>query len=150
MQALEKSLEMGFIPWLKGFRILKRNVRLGNSLIDYLLECGRNEVYLEVKSTVLREEHYAMYPACPSSRGRKHIKELVNHVRGGGKAIILFIGALPGVRAFKPNKPADPELYELLMEAHQAGVRIRSIGMVYHPEDSFVYLFNPDLSINLS
>jgi len=73
-----------------------------------------------------------------------------NHVRRGGKAIILFIGALPKVRAFKPNKPADPELYELLVEARQVGVKIRAIGMVYNPEDSFVYLFNPGLSTNLS
>ncbi len=150
MQVFEKSLETGLIPWLKGFRMLRRNARLGNSLIDYLLECDRKEAYLEVKSSVLREDCYAMYPDCPSSRGRRHIKELINHVRGGGEAIILFIAALPEVRAFKPNKPADPELYELLMEAHQVGVKIKSMGMAYHPENSFVYLFNPDLSINLS
>jgi sugar fermentation stimulation protein A len=150
MKAFEKSLEMEVIPWLKGCRILKRNAGLGNSLIDYLLDCNGAQVYLEVKSAVLREEHHAMYPDCPSLRGRKHMRELLNHVRGGGRAIVLFISALPEVGAFRPNKPADPELHELLVEAHQAGVEIRSVGMVYHPEDSFVYLFNPDLSVDLS
>lgn len=147
MKAFEKSLEVKLIPWLRGCRILKRNAKLGNSLIDYLLECNGEEVYLEVKSAVLRQEHYAMYPDCPSTRGRKHIKELTNHLREGGKAIILFIAALPKVTAFKPNRSADPELYELLLEAQKAGVEIKSIGMVYNPEDSFVYLFHPDLSI---
>lgn len=141
---------MEVIPWLEGCGILKRNARLGNSLIDYLLDCSGAQVYLEVKSAVLREEHHAMYPDCPSLRGRKHMRELLNHVRGGGRAIVLFISALPEVRAFRPNKPADPELYELLVEAHQAGVEIRSVGMAYQPEDSSIYLFNPDLSVDLS
>jgi len=149
MKAFEKSLEMGLIPWLKGYRILRRNARSGNSLIDYLVEGDGEEAYLEVKSAVLREDHYAMYPDCPSARGRKHIKELTSHVQEGGKAVILFIAALPEVRAFKPNKSADPELYQLLVAAHQAGVKIKSIGMTYHPEGSFISLSNSDLSINL-
>lgn len=150
MRAFEKSLGMGLIPWLRGYRILKRNARLGDSLIDYLLEGKGDEVLLEVKSAVLREKDRAMYPDCPSLRGRKHIKELINCVDKGGKAIILFIAALPGVRAFKPNKPADPKLYELLVEAHKVGVEIKSIGIAYQPEGSLVYLFNPDLAIDLS
>jgi len=149
MKAFEKSLEMDVIPWLERCRILKRNARLGNSLIDYLLDCNGAQVYLEVKSAVLREEHHAMYPDCPSLRGRRHVRELLNHVRGGGRAIVLFISALPEVGAFRPNKPVDPELYELLAEAHHAGVEVGSVGMLYHPEESFVYLFNPDLSVNL-
>lgn len=149
MKAFEKSLEMKLIPWLKGCRILKRNAKLGKSLIDYLLKCKGRQVYLEVKSAVLRREHHAMYPDCPSARGRKHIKELINRVKEGGKAIILFIAALPEIEAFKPNKSADPELYELLVEAYKEGVKIKSIGMFYHPQGSLVYLFNPNLRINL-
>jgi len=149
MKALERSLEMKLIPWLKGYKILKRNARLGDSLIDYLLEYNGRQVYLEVKSAVLRQEHYAMYPDCPSARGRRHIKEFANYLREGGEAIILFIAALPKVKAFKPNRSADPELYELLLEAHQARVKMKSIGMAYHPGDSFVSLYNPDLGIDL-
>lgn len=149
MKAFEKSLEMELIPWLKGCRVLKRNARLRNSLIDYLLECNGEEVYLEVKSAVLREGQYAMYPDCPSLRGRKHVKELINHLQKGGKGIILFVAALPEVKAFRPNSSADPELYKLLIEAYHTGVKIKSIGILYHPEGSFVSLFNPDLSINL-
>lgn len=149
MKAFEKSLAMKLIPWLKGCSISKRNAKLGESRIDYLLERDGKEVYLEVKSAVLRQGHHAAYPDCPSSRGRKHIKELTNHLKEGGEAIILFIAALPQVEAFRPNKSVDPELYELLVEAHKAGVKIKSIGMFYNPEGSYLYLFNPDLSIDL-
>jgi sugar fermentation stimulation protein A len=114
-----------------------------------LLECNGEEVYLEVKSAVQREGQHAMYPDCPSARGRKHIKELTNHLTEGGEAIILFIAALPEVKAFKPNKLADPELYEKLVAAQQTGVKIKSIGMFYNPESSFVSLLNPDLRADI-
>lgn len=147
MQALEKALDAGLILWLKGARIQKRNARLGNSVIDYLLERDGKGLYLEVKSAVLRENRHAMYPDCPTLRGRKHVKELTNYVRGGGEAIMLFIAALPGVSDFRPNRSADPELHELLAGARQAGVVLKSVGMVYRPEDSFIYLSTADLDV---
>jgi len=149
MRVFERALEMKLIAWLTGCSIMRRNARLGESRIDYLLECNGRDVYLEVKSAALRKGECASYPDCRSARGRKHIRELMNQVRGGGRAIILFVGALPGVKAFGPNRSADPELYELLLEAHKAGVEIRSIGILYDPVDSFVYLFSPDLEVNL-
>lgn len=149
MKAFEKSLEIKLISWLKECRMLKRNAKLGKSLTDYLLECDGKEVYLEVKSAILRQGYHAMYPDCPSSRGRKHMRELTNHAKERGNAVVLFIAALPKVKTFKPNKSADPELCELLVKAYRAGVNIKSIGLFYNPKDSFVYLYNPDLGINL-
>jgi len=151
MKAFEESLARNHIPWLAGCRILKRNAKLGASLIDYLLKRHGRDVYLEVKSAVLRESEYAMYPDCPSERGRKHINELSGYVKeSGGEGILLFIAALPHVKAFKPNEPADPKLYEALKAANSSGVDIRAIGLYYNPEDAFVYLFNPDLEINIA
>ncbi|MGB7531756.1 MAG: DNA/RNA nuclease SfsA [Halobacteriota archaeon] len=150
MKVFEKSLERNLIPWLEGCRILKRNATLGASRIDYLLECQGKAVYLEVKSAVLRKGEYAMYPDCPSKRGRKHIKALSCYVKEGGEGILLFIAALPHVKALKPNKPADTKLYEDLKEAHSSGVDIRATGLYYNPKDACVYLFNHDLEINLS
>ncbi len=150
MRAFETSLEAGLIPWLDGYTITKRNVRLGNSVIDYLLDHEGKPAYLEVKSAVLRDGTYAMYPDCPTERGRRHIKELTAHVRSGGEAIIMFIAALPGVKAFKPDRAGDPELCELLPEAKRAGVKLKCIQMVYDADDSFVCLTNPDLPVRLS
>lgn len=150
MRIFEESLEMELIPWLRGYRVLRRNAKLGSSLIDYLLGSGDKQIYLEVKSAVLREGYYAMYPDCPSLRGRRHIRELTRHLKAGGEAIILFIAALPQVTAFKPNKAADPELYEALAEAQRTGVPIKSIAMFYKPEDASIYLSHPHLRIDFS
>jgi len=149
MKVFEKALEAQHIPWIRGYKILRRNAELKGSLIDYLLERDEKRAYLEVKSAVLREGEYAMYPDCPSARGRGHIKDLTDHVKKGGQGVVLFIAALPRVKTFKPNGSADPEIYELLREAHENGVDIKSIGMYYNPDDSFLYLFSAELGVNL-
>lgn len=148
MKSFEKCLEMNLIPWLNGYRILKKNIKVKNSLIDYLVYKNR-KIYLEVKSAVLRNNGYAMYPDCPSLRGQRHIKDLIEHKKSGGEGIILFIAALPNIFAFKPNKVGDPKIYELLKEALNVGVKLGSIGIFYNFKDSFVYLYNPDLKIEL-
>lgn len=148
MRCFEQAFEKGSIPWLDGGRLLNRNARLGDSLIDYLLEINGEMLYLEVKSAVLREGNYAMYPDCPTARGRKHIGELISHVRGGGRGAILFIAALPGVSKFKPYSLGDSNLHNLLIEAREAGVNLRAIGIQYQPEKYTIYLFNADMPVD--
>ena len=147
MKALEKIITLNLIPWINGCRILKRNARLNASYIDYLLECKKGKAYLEVKSAVLRSGGYATYPDCPSLRGRRHIMELTEYAERGGWSIILFIAALPDVKAFKPNSSADPKIAELLLKAEKAGVEIRAIEMYYNPEDCYFYLSKSDLPV---
>ncbi len=149
MKAFEKAIELEFIPWLKGWMITKKNIRLGESLIDYLLKCGDVELYIEVKSAVLRENNYAMYPDCPSLRGRRHINELIDLVEKGGKGLIAFIAAIPEASAFKPYRSGDPQIYKLLNRADKKGVIIKSLSMYYNSEDSFIYIDNPDIPVVL-
>ncbi len=150
MRCFEQALEKGSIPWLDGGRLLNRNARLGDSLIDYLLEINGEMLYLEVKSAVLREGQYAMYPDCSTARGRKHVKGLTSYVQGGGRATILFIAALPGVNRFKPYSQGDPDLTAMLIEAGKTGVDARAIGMLYQPEERAIALFNPDMRVDLT
>ncbi|HDM36171.1 MAG TPA: hypothetical protein ENG09_02800 [Candidatus Syntrophoarchaeum butanivorans] len=137
-------LEGGMIPWLSGCRILKRNVRLNNSLIDYLIGAD-GELYLEVKSAVLKRNRMALYPDSPSLRGRRHLEETLNHVRAGGKGAILFIAAVPHIKAFKPNRRADRIISGLIKKGKEYGVIIKSIAIYYSPIDNLIYLQNPDL-----
>ena len=147
MKALERIIMLNLLPWMRGCRILKRNAKLNVSYIDYLLECEEEKTYLEVKSAVLRSNKYAMYPDCPSPRGRRHIMELTDYAKRGGCGIILFIAALPNVEAFKPNSSADPKIAQLLLEAEKAGVEIRALEMYYNPKDNYFYLSKPDLPV---
>ncbi len=149
MRAFENAVAGAKVPWLEGCRIVRRDARSGESVIDYLVECKAGPEYLEVKSAVLRDGEYAMYPDCPSARGRRHIRELTQQARTGAKAVILFIAALPQVNAFKPYRDGDPELYELLLAAEEVGVAIKALNIIYDPRDSTVRLINADLPVEL-
>jgi sugar fermentation stimulation protein A len=149
MRAFERAVGMQVTPWLADCRIVRANARLGASLIDYQLRCGERVAYLEVKSAVFRDGDYAMYPDCPTLRGQKHTWELTSYIQHGGRAIILFIAALPRVTAFKPFRAGDPALYELLVRARDTGVELRAIQMVYEPARREIVLLNDDLPVEV-
>ena len=130
--------------------MLKRNPRLGDSTLDYLVECMGELVYIELKSAVLRgRKTYAMYPDCPTQRGRRQIRALIEHVRKGGHAAIVFMAGLPRVRAFKAYGRGDPWVPRLLREAVGEGVVVKSMSLYYDPRARSVYLSNPDLRVVL-
>ncbi len=150
MDSFEKLVHENMIPWLRGCRVKRGSPRLGSSVLDYLLECGGRLLYVEIKSAVMRGDTiYAMYPDCPTLRGRRHIRELTRHANKGGWAAIVFIAGLPGVKAFKPYGEGDPEIPGLLWEAARAGVMIKSINIYYVPRESAIILANPDLPVIL-
>jgi len=147
MRALEVAVERGLIPWLRGCRVARRNPRLGSSVLDYLLDCPGGQLYVEVKSAALRSGDYAAYPDCPTLRGRRHIRELIEN---RGRTALVFIAAIPGAKAFTPYEQGDPLVAELIAEAAQAGVIVKAIGLYYDPRSGAVVLYSPDLPVVLS
>lgn len=108
-ESFEAALVKNLLPAFRGCRIIGRNVRLGDSLIDYELE-GKNRMLVELKSAVLRLDSMGSYPDCQTARGRKHVARLIEHASSGGKASVFFISSLPGIKGIKPNRTADQEL----------------------------------------
>lgn len=136
-RAFERALNLGLLPWLEGCSIKKKEVKVGSSRLDYLFQCPEGEIYAEMKSAVLRggeDGKYAMYPDCPSLRGQRHIRELINLSRAGKRALIFFVAAMPGVERFRPYEGGDPEIAKLLREAKNAGVDIRAFSISLLPE----------------
>lgn len=150
MHLLEKAVDKGLIYWLGKSRIVKRNCRLGRSLVDYFIEHDGRFTYLEVKSAVLwSEEGYAMYPDCPTLRGRRQIMDIIRCVEMGGSGIIVFIAALPYVKAFKPNPRGDVKLSRLLLKAYEMGCILKATSMHFDACSSSFYLDKPDIPIIL-
>ncbi|ANF21878.1 DNA/RNA nuclease SfsA [Thermococcus piezophilus] len=150
-KAFEKALELGLVPWLKDCRIKRKEVTVEKSRLDYLFECPGGEVYAEMKSAVLRggeSGEYAMYPDCPTLRGQKHIRELIELQKAGKRAMIFFIGAMPRVEKFRPYKEGDPEIAHLLSDAKKTGVEIHALSISLLP-DGRVVLERPSLEIEL-
>ncbi len=150
MKAFEEMVGRGMIPWLRDCSIARRNPRLGSSVLDYLLNCSGERLFIEIKSAVFRGDRvYAMYPDCPTLRGRRHIRELMDLARRGGRGAIIFIAGLPGVKAFKPYGEGDPEIPRLLREAVESGVSVRAINIYYDPNTRYIVLVDPDLPVEL-
>ncbi|AHF80597.1 DNA/RNA nuclease SfsA [Thermococcus paralvinellae] len=147
-KAFGRAVELGLIPWLKDCYIKKKEVKVGDSRLDYLLDCGGEEIWVEMKSAVLRERDYAMYPDCPSLRGQRHIRELIKLREKGKRAMIIFIGALPDVKKFKPYVKGDPDIARLLKEAKAKGVEIKALSIALLPSGDVV-LENNNLEVEI-
>jgi sugar fermentation stimulation protein A len=146
MKCFEIALEKGYISWLKEAKILKRNFKIDNSLIDYLIQHKNKKYFLEIKSAVMKYKNFAMYPDCPSIRGQKHIKELIDNSKN---SIILFVAGMKNISAFSPNKNADPKIYELLKIAKNKGVKIKAIQIYFDEKRKSVILKNDNLPVVL-
>jgi sugar fermentation stimulation protein A len=147
-KAFMSAVEAGLIPWLRGCGVASRRPRVLGEVFDFALECGARSGVVETKSAVLMSpEGYAMYPDCPTERGRRHIRKLIEYTATGGWALLVFIAALPNAKGFKPNAEADPEVARLVRRAVTAGVTVKSIGLAYNPTNHTVYMYNPDLPV---
>lgn len=146
----EIALDRRLIPWLKQFRIKKKEVAVCGSRFDYLLEDGLEEMILELKSAVyLSSDGAAMYPDTISIRGLRHI-EILNKAKSMGKSTgIVFIAAHPSATYFRPNFEVDPRLIEVFNRSLQLNVLIKSIKMHLEADGSIV-LDDVDLPIKIT
>ncbi len=147
-EAFAAAVERGLLPGFRGCRVARRRPRLGSSFLDFLLDCGGEAVYVETKSAVLLGPGaVAMYPDCPSERGRRHIRELIEEAGRGKRVALVFIAAFPGAKGFKPNREADPEIARLVAEARERGVQVEAIGLLYDDQSGSVALYAPRLPV---
>ncbi len=126
-RAFAAAANRGLIPWLP--QIVRREVRVHDSRLDYEIELAGAKGFLELKSAVHRRGECATYPDAPSARGRRHIALLTQLGQEGIPCFIVFIAAHPGAARFCPDVETDPEIGPALLAARAAGVRIHAIKM---------------------
>ena len=114
---------------------LRREVRLGDSRIDFLLNGPPGRCWVETKSVTLVENGWALFPDAPTERGRRHLGEMANAVRQGDQAAIVFIIQRPDARAFRPHYRADPDFARALQRAVKAGVGAIAYGCLVSEQE---------------
>jgi sugar fermentation stimulation protein A len=116
-------LSRGLVPEIgRGWTIL-REQRRGRSRFDFALRReGRRGILVEVKSPSLVVDGVARFPDAPTLRGARHLRELEEEVRSGGRALVIFIVQREDARAVAPNAATDPLFARALVRAHRAGV----------------------------
>lgn len=127
MRIFEKLVNLGYISWLKDYKILKKEVTIGGSRLDYMIGSNNMIGYLELKSAVFIDKDVAMYPDTPSERGLRHINLLKNIREEGYRSIISFIAAHPMAKRFRPYWEIDSRIGKALNDAKLIGVEIYAV-----------------------
>lgn len=102
------------LPEFSEVKRIEKEVPLGNSRIDFVLD----NIPLEVKGVSLVVEDTALFPDAPTKRGRRHVKEIIEH-----NGMLLFL-IFRGAERFRPNAETDPKFAELLSTARKRGIQI--------------------------
>lgn len=104
-----------------------------NSRIDFLLKGeGLPDCYVEVKSVTLVKNSIGMFPDAVTTRGQKHLRELMAMKQQGHRAVVFFAGLHNGFDCFKVAEYIDPEYDKLLREAVKQGVEVYAYAGEFH------------------
>lgn len=105
------------IPGWEHYELLRREVTVGDSRFDLLLEKENELFYVEVKSCTLFSENGAMFPDAVTERGRKHILELAAMHDNGIHTGVLFLVHWDRAQWFLPDYHTDPAFAEAFAKA---------------------------------
>ncbi len=126
-QLVEEALHANKIAELADYSLIQREVKYGseNSKIDFFLSSpGKTDAYVEVKSVTLLQSEQGYFPDSVTTRGQKHLRELIEVAQHGQRAILLFAVLHTGINSVKIAKQIDKKYNELIIEAQAAGVEI--------------------------
>ena len=95
------------------------------SRIDFLLTGDDSQlpIYVEVKSVTLNQGTVALFPDTVTTRGQKHLRELIALLPSAQPVMLYFINR-GDCNIFAPGDLYDPEYGNLLRKAITAGVEI--------------------------
>jgi sugar fermentation stimulation protein A len=122
LDALEKNLIKDFS---KNIKIKSEQVFGFNTRFDFYLEDKNNKSFLEVKNVTLkRKDKIAEFPDSVTSRGTKHLNELINAKKKGFNAYLLFLIQREDCNKFEIAKDLDPVYSKTLIKAVKHNVKI--------------------------
>lgn len=135
-QLVADAIAAGAIPSLAGWPTLRREVAYGTgSRIDLLLQGGgRPDCYVEVKNVTLAEGKVARFPDSVTTRGQKHLRELMAVRAQGHRAALVFWVFRGDCTEVRPADDIDPEYGRLLRAAARAGVELLAVAARVSPQ----------------
>ncbi|WP_062569525.1 MULTISPECIES: DNA/RNA nuclease SfsA [Pseudoalteromonas] len=131
-QVVHEALTHNVIKELCDYSTIQAEVKYGqeNSRIDFLLTANdKANCYVEVKSvTLLSEDNpqsgQGYFPDAQTVRGQKHIRELIEMVQQGHRAVLLFAVLHEGISQVSGAKHIDETYCSLLTQAIDCGVEV--------------------------
>jgi sugar fermentation stimulation protein A len=128
-RVIEEALRARKIPELAGYREVKREIAVGDSRIDFVLEGAGKPRLVEVKTVTLWVgERAAAFPDSVTTRGRRHVEELIAARERGHRTALLFFCARTGIDRVRLAADIDPEYATAARRAAAAGVELVAYG----------------------
>ena len=120
---VHEAIANGTVIELQGYDTIRPEVPYGeHSRIDLLLESPARRCFVEVKNVTLVVDGKALFPDAVTTRGQKHLNELMRVVRDGDRGVIFFTVQRGDGRSVSPADSIDPEYGRLLRLALKNGV----------------------------
>lgn len=128
---VQEAIGSASVDSLRGYSDIRSEVPYGDqkSRIDLLLE-GRSDApdalcYIEVKNVSLGlGDGLGRFPDAVTSRGQKHLQELLAMRERGHRAVMFFCVQHSGIERLEPADDIDPEYGRLLREVVDLGVEV--------------------------
>jgi len=90
---------------------------------DFLVEKNKQKIFIEVKNvTLFRDKKTAEFPDAITTRGSKHLLALIDAIKKGYKAYLIFLVQIQNMENFKIARDIDSEYYKNYLTAKKAGV----------------------------
>ena len=130
-KVVSEALKAGQILEAGPIGSVKAEVPYGtNSRVDFLCQSDDGkDVYVEVKNVHLRRDgDWAEFPDCITTRGAKHLHELIEVVSRGHRAIMLYLIQRDDCARFRLAPDLDPKYAKAFERARAAGVEMIAYG----------------------
>ncbi|NJL49106.1 MAG: DNA/RNA nuclease SfsA [Leptolyngbyaceae cyanobacterium SM2_5_2] len=127
-RVMKSLLAARLIPELGDYTLIQPEVRYGSdgkSRIDFVVagEPDQPPTYIEIKNTTWAKGTLALFPDTVTTRGQKHLKELMGLLPQARAVMVYFINR-GDCTHFAPGDTADPVYGELFRQAIAAGVEV--------------------------
>tara|TARA_B100000579_G_scaffold20283_1_gene14284 strand:+ start:37 stop:732 length:696 start_codon:yes stop_codon:yes gene_type:complete len=132
LNALENNLIKEFSKDIK----IKPEVRFGESTrFDFLISKKNYKAFIEVKNVTLkRKPKIAEFPDAITSRGAKHIHELIKASKKGYKIYIAFIIQREDCDQLSIASDIDPEYSQILSKAIRNKLKVLCYDCKFSPK----------------
>ena len=114
---VHEALNQKKIKALNKFINIKSEVKFNEKTrFDFFLSNKKEKCFLEVKNvTLVRNNNIAEFPDAVTSRGNKHLNELIEAKKKGYQAYMLYLIQIQGCDSFKIANDIDPE-YKIMFD----------------------------------
>ncbi len=126
-----EGIERGRIKYFKGLKTLKKEKTFQKSRFDLYYERNSGEKgFIEIKGVTLEKNNKTKFPDAPTTRGTKHVREMIDAVKEGYEGNIFFLIQMGKVLEFTTNVQMDPDFADAVNKARGKGVKIHVFNSI--------------------